>query len=461
MPDNQKHRFLFYDVIIFIRQNPQIIYSLVLIVLIPALFFISTAFILNIFDRQLDRNLQQQSLMLANAIEWSVAQDIVDEKNIQQKIESLKDSSPLIRDIAVFVRSNKADHYKTIASLNAKELNTEIQSVANSIAWQHNQTVARLLQDIKNGEKYWLSAVPIHDKAGAIIGIASVAVSRSEADEVIGYLSKNLYLFSALFSLILILLVSNHARLFQYAILLMKLKELDRLKDEFISTVSHELRTPLTTIRGYLSMIQEGSFGPLAEKLRNGVDVVMFEVKRLYDLVEDLLEVSRIEQGRISIEKEKIAIGDFVKKICEEMSPRASEKKLELKFANTQPENANIIESDKDKLKQIIVNLIGNAIKYTKEGGNIEVGFASETKNFISIYIKDTGIGISAQDQEKLFSKFFRVASNETSKISGTGLGLWITKKIVGLLGGKIYLESIKGQGSKFTVLLPIMNNNS
>lgn len=458
MPDTQKHKFPFYDGLIFIKQNPQIIYSLVLIVLIPALFFISSAFILNIFDKQLDRDIQQQALSLAQIIEIFVAPDIETNKDIQQKISSLKVSSELIKDIAIFIRSEKVDHFKIIASLDLKALNTEIQSVTNLLAWQHNQTIAKLLKDIKTGEKYWLSASPIHSQAGEIIGIISIALSRAEADYVIGILGRNLYLFSTLFSLILILLVSNHARLFQYAILLMKFKELDRLKDEFISTASHELRTPLTTIRGYLSMIQEGSFGKLSDKLKKGIDVAMFEVKRLYDLVEDLLEVSRIEQGRVLIEKGEIVLNDFIAEICNEMSLKASEKGLSLKFINIQPENKIKIESDRDKLKQVIVNLIGNSIKYTMKGG-IEIGIALETKNFVSIYVKDTGIGISAQDQEKLFSKFFRVASSETAKISGTGLGLWITKKIIELLGGKIYIESIKGQGSKFTVLLPMIHN--
>ncbi len=464
MPDNRKNKFALYEGIIFIKQNPQIIYSLFLIVAIPALFFIATAYILNIFNKQLDRNLKQQGVMLARSTEKFIAQSIYSQSiqkkedlSLQEKIIALKNSSDLIKDIAVFVRSEtKTDYFKIIASLNPKDINSEIQSVINSLAWQHNQTFARLLQDKRSGEKYWLSATPIHNENNEIIGIVSVALSRLEADQVVGYLGRILYLFSTVFSLILILLVANHARLFQYAVLLMKLKEIDRLKDEFLSITSHELRTPLTTIRGYLSMIQEGSFGELSEKLKHGIDVVMLEVQRLYDLVEDLLEVSRIEQGRIKIEKEKILLPDFISEICNEISPKVKEKGLVFNFVNHLEENKKIeIESDRDRLKQVLINLIGNAIKYTLKG-SIEVGLTLEEKNFISIYVKDTGIGISAQDQEKLFSKFFRVQSEETSKISGTGLGLWITKKVIELLGGKIYLESIKGQGSKFTVFLPM-----
>jgi signal transduction histidine kinase len=452
------HKFIFYDGLVFIKKNPQIIYSLVLIVLIPVLFFTSTALILNIVNQQLDRDIQQNSIALAKTIENFVKDDLNSPQAVQQKILNLKNISDYLKDIAIFTPGSQVGTYKAIASLDLASIGKEIQSINNSLAWQNKQTIATLRQDRSTKEKYWLSSSPVLNKDNQVIGIVSIAFSRAEADSVIAYLGRNLYLFSALFSLILILFVSNHARLFQYAILLMKLRELDRLKDEFISTVSHELRTPLTTIRGYLSLIQEGSYGPLSEKIKGGIDIVMMEVKRLYELVEDLLEVSRIEQQRISIEKAPLILNDFLKQISEELSVKAKEKSLNLIFVDY-PQKLQI-NTDASRLKQIIVNLIGNSIKYTPSG-TVEVGLLNEPKGFISIYVKDTGIGISAQDQQKLFTKFFRVQSEETAKITGTGLGLWITKKLVELLGGQIFLESIKGQGSKFTVIFPYNSNQS
>lgn len=448
-----KNRFFLYDGIIFIKKNPQIIFSLVLIVLIPTLFFVSTALILNVVKNALDEDLRQHSVSLSKVIEKYINADLEKPDIIQKKIMELADVSIWLEDVAVFVPSSSIGKYKVIASLNTSSLNKEISSTNNSLALETNQTIATLRKDLNSNETYWLSSSPLHDQNDKIIGILSIALNRARVNNVLNYLSGNLYWFSTVFSLILILFVANHARLFQYAILLMKLRQLDQMKDEFISTTSHELRTPLTTIKGYLSMIQEGTLGQLSDKLKRAIDVTMIEVSRLSNLVEDLLEVSRIEQGRVALEKEPIILNDFIKDICLESQIKASEKSLALNFIDAS-EKINIA-TDKNRLKQIIINLINNSIKYTFKGF-IEVGLLKEPKNFVSIYVKDTGIGISAQDQEKLFQKFFRVRSEETSQIVGTGLGLWITKKLTELLGGKIYLESIKGQGSKFTLVFPI-----
>lgn len=448
-----KNRFFLYDGIIFIKKNPQIIFSLVLIVLIPTLFFVSTALILNVVKNALDEDLRQHSVSLSKVIEKYINADLEKPDIIQKKIMELADVSIWLEDVAVFVPSSSIGKYKVIASLNTSSLNKEISSTNNSLALETNQTIATLRKDLNSNETYWLSSSPLHDQNDKIIGILSIALNRARVNNVLNYLSGNLYWFSTVFSLILILFVANHARLFQYAILLMKLRQLDQIKDEFISTTSHELRTPLTTIKGYLSMIQEGTLGQLSDKLKRAIDVTMIEVSRLSNLVEDLLEVSRIEQGRVALEKEPIILNDFIKDICLESQIKASEKSLALNFIDAS-EKINIA-TDKNRLKQIIINLINNSIKYTFKGF-IEVGLLKEPKNCVSIYVKDTGIGISAQDQEKLFQKFFRVRSEETSQIVGTGLGLWITKKLTELLGGKIYLESIKGQGSKFTLVFPI-----
>lgn len=453
---SQNTKSLIVQSLIFVKQNPQIIFSLALIILIPTLFFVFSALILNITQKQFDRHLQQNAVSLAKTIETFIGNDISsdlhNQKEIQNKILKLVGASIWLEDIAVFIPRAEQGIFFTIASFNPKAVNKEVRSTDALLAWQTGQTIAVPKKDLKTGVSYWLSSTPLKNDQNKVVGILSIALSRAEIEQVIQKLSFNLYGFSLIFSLILILFVANHARLFQYAVLLMKLRELDQAKDEFISTVSHELRTPLTTIRGYLSLIQEGTLGALNDQLKKGIDIVMLEVKRLYDLVEDLLEVSRIEQGRLSIEKELVVLNDFIKNICDELSIKAKEKSLELKFIDS-PERLTL-HTDKNRLKQIVVNLIGNSIKYTLSGF-IEVGLLKESKDFIAIYVKDTGIGISAPDQEKLFTKFFRVQSEQTAKITGTGLGLWITKKITEALGGKIYLESIKGQGSKFTLLFP------
>jgi signal transduction histidine kinase/CheY-like chemotaxis protein len=226
-------------------------------------------------------------------------------------------------------------------------------------------------------------------------------------------------------------------------------KDLERLKNEFVSTVSHDLRSPLTSIRGFVDLIEmTGSLNDrqktFAEKIREGVTVIT-------RMITELLDLSRIEKGG-KFEFTVIALDEVISESVETLRGHAASKKQRLEVAL--PSNLSPVMGNRLRLGQAVKNLVGNAIKYTPYQGRIRV-WTEERDGQILFHVRDTGIGISAEDQTKLFQEFYRVKSPQTDEIPGTGLGLSITKSIVERHGGRIWVNSELGKGSTFTFLLP------
>ncbi len=232
-----------------------------------------------------------------------------------------------------------------------------------------------------------------------------------------------------------------------------ELKKVDKAKTEFISMASHQLRTPLTSIKGYISMLLEGDYGSLKGEQKKVLKNVFFSNERLIRIVNDLLNVSRIELGRMKLQKEKIDIAETIKTCVEEMSQEAKKKGLSLSYKL--PSGKAVILADGLKIRQAIINIIDNAIHYTVKG-KVEVGLKKEEK-FVTVYIKDTGQGLSAEDKRKIFNEFGRGKAGLNLFVSGSGLGLYIVKKYLSLHKGKVWAESEgKGKGSTFYLKIPI-----
>jgi len=231
-----------------------------------------------------------------------------------------------------------------------------------------------------------------------------------------------------------------------------RLKEVSALKDEFVYLASHELRTPLTAIGGSLSTISDGYAGKINKKAKEFIEGAYNENQRLIRLVNNLLNISRIEGGRLKFEIKKFDLSSIVQGIIESLKSQAEEKKIELVF-NTEKEL--ILNTDEDKIREILVNLIGNAIKFTDEG-RVAVTVWKQSK-IIIVSVEDTGRGILPEDQPKLFRKFERLDHAKTGKRKGgTGLGLYICRNLIDGIGGEIWIESQHGKGSTFFFALPI-----
>ncbi|MEA2113386.1 MAG: ATP-binding protein [Patescibacteria group bacterium] len=233
-----------------------------------------------------------------------------------------------------------------------------------------------------------------------------------------------------------------------------QLKQLDEAKSEFISLASHQLRTPLSIIKGYISMILEGTWGETNEKQKNCLEKVYLSNERLIKLVEDLLTVSRIESGRLDFDLQPLAIDSLTESIVGDSQSIAAQKGLYLKYIKPEKPLPKV-KADSLKVRQVIQNLVDNAIHYTKEGG-ATVRLKKENKKII-FSIKDTGIGISSKEKSVLFEKFSRGEGMSKLNTEGTGLGLYLAAKLIKAHKGKIWIESEgKGKGSAFYFELPI-----
>ena len=232
-----------------------------------------------------------------------------------------------------------------------------------------------------------------------------------------------------------------------------QLEAANRHKSEFLANVSHELRTPLNAIIGFSEVLQERFFGELNEKQAEYTDDILSSGRHLLSLINDILDLSKIEAGRMELEVTTFHLPDAIENALLLIRERASRHGIKLDRAID--DRLGDLTGDERKIKQILVNLLSNAVKFTSEGGQIKVE-ATLGDSAVIVSVTDTGIGIAPQDQEAIFEEFRQVGSNYAQKREGTGLGLSLTRKFVELHGGKIWVESELGKGSTFTFTLPI-----
>jgi signal transduction histidine kinase len=232
-----------------------------------------------------------------------------------------------------------------------------------------------------------------------------------------------------------------------------KLKELDETKDEFISLASHQLRTPLTSVKGYLSMLLEGDAGKVTKQQQQFINQAFLSSQRMVYLISDLLNVSRLKTGKFVIEKKEVLLSDVVESEISQLKEMAAAKSLKLLFKK--PKDFPVIMLDETKIRQVIVNFIDNAIYYTPSGGAINVTL-EKVGSSISFKVVDSGIGVPKEEQHKLFVKFYRAPNAKKARPDGTGLGLFMAKKVIVAQGGALLFSSTEGKGSTFGFTFPI-----
>ena len=233
-----------------------------------------------------------------------------------------------------------------------------------------------------------------------------------------------------------------------------ELKKLDVAKSEFIAMASHQLRTPLSIVKGYVSMLMEGSYGKAPERFKKPLKNIFNSNERLVKIINDLLDISKIELGKSEVSKEKIQLESLIDSVVKELMPEAENKGISLKWEK--PEKPlQKIEVDPLKINQVIECVVDNAIKYTKKGGVVVK--TEKLKSKIRIIISDTGAGMSKQEKQMIFESFTRGTAGINLWVQGVGLGLYLAKKYVELHKGKIWAESAgKGKGSVFYIELPV-----
>jgi signal transduction histidine kinase len=253
-----------------------------------------------------------------------------------------------------------------------------------------------------------------------------------------------------------------------------KEKEIEKMKSEFISTTSHELRTPLAAIKESIMLVLDGTAGKIDPQQERFLEIAKRNIDRLTHLISDLLDISKIESGRMKLNKTKVNIEELIKKTIEIMDAQIVDNKLTI--SHQVDKDLPLVECDSEKIKQVLTNLIVNSIKFTPAGGSIRVSarinYYKESdagnidiregndkylqSNAIEISVADTGRGIDKKDLPRLFSSFDQLDSSLTRQASGTGLGLHICKELVEIHGGRIWVSSELDKGSTFSFTLPI-----
>jgi signal transduction histidine kinase len=238
-----------------------------------------------------------------------------------------------------------------------------------------------------------------------------------------------------------------------------RLQELDRLKSDFVSNVSHELRTPLTAIKGAVDLILREVAGPLSEKQIHYLTRVKSNTHHLAGLINDLLDLSKIEEGKIELQAAPVSLAGLVHEVAETLRPIAAEKQITID--SKIPKTSLLVWADRDKITQVLINLIGNAIKFTPIQGKVLISGLKKGAEWVQVSVNDTGQGIAPAESQKIFEKFYQGAEVGQAKPKGTGLGLAISKALVELHGGKIWLKSEMNRGSTFYFTLPLSTSVS
>jgi two-component system phosphate regulon sensor histidine kinase PhoR len=230
-----------------------------------------------------------------------------------------------------------------------------------------------------------------------------------------------------------------------------RLKQLEKIRQDFVANVSHELRTPLTTIKGYAETLLEGALKE--DRAFQFVQVIKRHTDRLTKIVEDLLMLSKIETKEFNLKMDVISVRDSIDDIIDFVKNPAEKKKISL--SRNEIPSSLAVQADRDYLEQILINLLDNAIKYTPEGGRVTVSAIERDSKDIQFSVEDNGIGIPKEDLSRIFERFYRVDKGRSKELGGTGLGLSIVKHLVQAHGGRVWVESQIGKGSTFYLTLP------
>ncbi len=446
-----------------VSSSTQLIYTIIVALLIVGSFIFMAERFVGIANDAQERLINVRIGSLQDAFVSFAADKIEDPIYLNKKIDEIISTNETIKNFKVIVKGTNIDHqtntntivYNVIASNNKDEIgtvDTEVSFLFNLASGDPTHSVTVALND--GSERLFKTTRAITDVNGNVLGAVVTTQTLSLADIAIKSSITNSRILLFVILALIMLLFFRLSKIIDYMDLYKKLKEVDQLKDDFVSMASHELRTPLSIIRGYADFMKDAP--ELSPESKDYVSKINFSTKELDSLVTDMLDVSRIQQGRMSFEFVKTNPNSLIEEVTNSLVLPAKEKGLNISFDKSGVKDTQYINVDVSRLKQALINIIGNAVKYTKKG---EVTVRTyEEKGRLFIRCSDTGIGMSEEERTKLFEKFYRIKNDETVGIRGTGLGLWITAQIIKQMNGNLSVESIKGVGSHFIVSFPLVN---
>lgn len=434
--------------VLFVKNNPQILYTIFLLIVIPLAFFFTGQKFLSVASENQDRLERNRIALMHDVFVGFAAPRLDDAEFLQDQIDGLIAQNETITSFRV-VRID--EHIPiVVASMIPEEIGENYSTEDFLLKLANAEKGSSVFSmEFDNDGRQWRALRSILDPEGEVLGYVTTNISMAHVDKIVEDNIRSAYLWLFVIIVLIFILLVRQAKIIDYAVLYRRLKEVDQLKDDFISMAAHELRTPLFVIRGYVELLEEIS--GLTDKDKENLRRIDVSAQQLNGLVGDILDVSRLQQGRMQFNYQNIDPNEVIGDVIATLRHRAEERGLALIYeARTLPH----ISVDPDRLRQVMVNIIGNSVKYTPFG-HIEITVKEEAKDLV-IRISDTGLGMSAEQQKNLFQKFYRVKTKETRDIPGTGLGLWITQKIVHEMSGEISVESIQGKGTDFIVSFPL-----
>jgi len=437
-----------------IKDNPQLIYTIFIAILITGSFIFMSEKFIGIAQTAEERLINVRIGSLQDAFVSFAGEKMNDPAYLNQKIRDVITTNETIKNFKIVVKQNLSTttQYVIIASNDYSEIGLSdsqdsfLYTISSS---DPTNSITTPLQG--NGERLFETSRAIMSSTSEVLGVAFTTQTLSMADVAINSDINNSRILLFVVIILVLILFLRHSKIIDYMDLYKKLKEIDQMKDDFISMASHELRTPLTVIRGYAEFVSAAP--ELSAETKDYVSKIDISTKDLDSLVADILDVSRIEQGRMKFEMVKLNPNELIDGVVASLVLPAKEKALSVTFDKSKVEGDQFIQVDAGRLKQVLINIVGNAVKYTNKGEIVVRQYTENSRLYIRI--SDTGIGMTEEERINLFSKFYRIRNDETKDIRGTGLGLWITARMIKEMGGRISVESIKGVGSHFVISFP------
>ena len=462
----------FKSALSFIRQYPAVLYSLALVVILPVAMFSITFMTIQSFNGQINSFLQSHTLTLEQMITSFFQDQIANPPDnnpqeaydsLQQKIDqinSISDGNPEFTDLRVLIK-NSDNNFTIVAAQDKSLVKKEISADPNksggdsvvALSFSNAQPIAGgVTQD---GKQYWQIIQPLLSQSNEPVGVVSLLVPLEKINAGVASVVQKSFIILSIIIILTLFLIYQHTRLFSYVLLSNKLKEVDKLKDQFIRMATHELQSPVTTIRGYVEELKDELVSVTNDEQKEYLNRISLSAKNLADLIFDILEVSHLQQGRMDFDAQNVLPAKIVADIVANVRLKAEAKGLKLEFAGGDcPYFINVNET---RFKQIVTNMIENSIKYTPKG-EIKVSITGDrARKRVVILVQDTGFGISAEGQAHLFEQFYRVKTQENAGIPGTGLGMWMSKQMAQKMKGDLLVESIEHVGSRFFVIFPLI----
>lgn len=437
------------------RSKLEVFYSIGIILAIPILLAINTILLVSSTRSTFDIELSRKSDLVNSVIAQQSIADVQDKQydRLSVSLEEIETAQPAIRQLQVITKDETGIRRVAQGVDRLDEINPSVQTQVN-IVYERKQPVARFINFNDNGvnSQAWNVATPILDSEDTVLGVVVSSILTNDAEELIDSAYTKSFIVMVVSIIVIVILLFRHFRLVGYVQLLAKQRELNQTMSDFLSVATHELKSPTTVIKGNMENLCDGLYGPVDDKIKDQLGVVISQTDRMNSLVQDLLNVSRIEQGRIEYTITDVDSARVLQSIVDVYKGPAQNKGLELRYEPV--ENIPIVRVDEGRLQEIFTNLIDNAIKYT-ETGSVTVS-QKVVNNKVVTSVKDTGFGMSPEASKRLFQRFYRIKTDKTRTISGTGLGLWIIKKYIESMGGTIEVESLEGSGSNFIVSFPV-----